>query len=228
MSATTQQLNSYVDEYTPPSAAQTTTQPAAESQDDSAVSQPQDTSANNSQDNSQDNSTNNPQDDFMADSQDNSDNSQVQEEDLEAQNIFFMLDAEEGSDELKEKFLNQLQEVIWNDFLSSDVQLLITEDESVEFEKLNQVVESSPEGPQKETAKDALIEYLEKLIPDLEDIMLEKALDLKADLFVERISGMKEYFTDNQEKLAIIKKAEAEMFEDNWRTAAQTLNEIQE
>lgn len=216
MSATTQQPNSYVDEYTPPSA----TQPVAQQQDDTEVNQTQDRPVNNSQ--------NDPQDEFMVSSRDDSDNTKTQEEDLEAQNIFFMLDAEEGSDELKEKFLNQLQEVIWNDFLSSDVQFLITEDESVEFEKLNQVVESSPEGPQKETAKDALIEYLEKLIPDLEDIMLEKALDLKADLFVERISGMKEYFADNQEKLALIKKAETEMFEDKWRTAAQTLNEIQE
>ena len=212
MSATTQQPNSYVDEYTPPSASQSVTQ----SQDDSEVSQTQDYSTSNSQD------------EIMVTSQNDSDNSKTQDEDLEAQNIFFMLDAEEGSDELKEKFLNQLQEVIWNDFLTSDVQLLITEDESVEFEKLNQVVESSPEGPQKETAKDALIEYLEKLIPDLEDIMLEKALDLKADLFVERISGMKEYFADNQEKLSVISKAEAEMFADNWHTAAQTLNEIQE
>ena len=148
-------------------------------------------------------------------------------EDIESQNIFSMLGVSEGDEELKEKFLDQLQEVIWDDFLTNDVELLLTPDEFTEFKTYKQKVDDS-QGSAQEEAKDAMVEYIEKLVPDLEDIMLEKALDLKADLFVERINGMKEYFAENQEKLAKVSQAEQHMYSDNWKSAAELLNEIQE
>ena len=217
MSATTQP-NSYVDEYTPPA---TTQDPSSQVSAGTDQSDPQASFQNNEPIvTTQENST--------VASQEDTGSSKVQEEDLEAQNIFFMLDAEDGSDDLKERFLNQLQEVIWNDFLNSDVELLLTDEETVSFNKLNTVAEEATDENSKEQAKDKVVEYLEKLIPDLEEIMLEKALDLKADLFVERISGMKDLYTENQEKMDLVLKAESLMFEDKWRSAAQILNSIQE
>ena len=152
----------------------------------------------------------------------------LSDEDIEAQNIFDMLGVANGSEDLKEKFLDQLQEVIWDDFLKNDVQLLLSESENAEFKKFQEKVDSAQEGDAKEKAKDEMVEYLEKLIPDLEEIMLEKALDLKADLFVERISGLKEYFAEKQEQLSKVDEAEKLMFEDKWKSAAETLNAIQE
>lgn len=149
------------------------------------------------------------------------------DEDLESMNIFFMLGAEDGTDEQKEKFLDELQQVIWDDFLSNDVKLLITSDETAEFDRLMQVKNSAQTTDQTESAQDSLVEYLEKLIPDLEDIMLEKALDLKADLFTERIASLKEYNVNNADKLEEIKKAEALMFEDKWKSATLVLNQIE-
>lgn len=149
------------------------------------------------------------------------------DEDLESMNIFFMLGADDGTDEQKEKFLDELQQVIWDDFLSNDVKLLITSDETPEFERLLQAKSSAQTPQETESAQDNLVEYLEKLIPDLEDIMLEKALDLKADLFSERIASLKEYNASNTEMLEKIKEAEALMFEDKWKSATLVLNQIQ-
>lgn len=149
------------------------------------------------------------------------------EEEIEAQNIFYMLDVEEGDEVLKEKFLDQLQEVIWDDFLTSDVELLLTQDELVSFKVYKEKADST-EGDAQEKAKDEMVEYLEKLVPDLEDIMLEKALDLKADLFVERINGMKEYFAEKPDHLAKVAEAEQLMYEDKWKSAASVLNSIKE
>lgn len=156
-----------------------------------------------------------------------SDDKAVSEEDIESQNIFMMLGVEAGDDDLKEKFLNQLQDVIWDDFLGNDVELLLNEAEITEFKVYKNKVDSTQDEAQ-EKAKDEMVEFLEKLVPDLEDIMLEKALDLKADLFAERISGMKEYYAEKPEQLAEVNQAETMMFEDKWKTAAITLNDIKE
>lgn len=201
--ATAQPTNSYVDEYTPPSVddTQDTGTPVIAPLDDlPSATVSTDTAAQEYDD----------------------------DEDLEAQNIFDMLGVSDGSEELKEKFLDQLQEVIWDDFLNNDAKLLLTTEELPEFEKLKANVDAAPEGETKERAKDKLVEYLEGLIPDLEDIMLEKALDLKADLFVERINGMKEYFVSDAAKLEQVRQAETHMFEDRWKSAAELLNTVQE
>jgi hypothetical protein len=150
-----------------------------------------------------------------------------QEEAIESQNIFMMLGVEAGDDDLKEKFLDQLQEVIWDDFLGNDVELLLSEEENTQFKVYKDKVDSAQTESQ-EKSKDEMVDFLEKNIPDLEDIMLEKALDLKADLFAERISGMKEYFSDKPDELSGVNKAESQMLADKWQSAAQTLNNIKE
>lgn len=212
-----QATNSYVDEYVPPtdSPSDNTNDPTMTDASVPEVS----AQANDSTDDSADVLSD---EDFKGSS-----GSNMSDEDIEAQNIFFMLGVEEGDDELKEKFLDQLQEVIWDDFLTNDVELLLTAEEIVEFKTYKEKVDAS-QGDAQESAKDEMVEYLEKLVPDLEDIMLEKALDLKADLFIERINGIKEYFAQNSEKLELVSQAEQLMFEDKWRSSAQALNSIEE
>jgi len=151
-------------------------------------------------------------------------------ETLEDQNIFVMLGVGDGTEELKENFLNELQQVIWDDFLENDVDLLITSDEKVKFDEIlakkdkTDASESTKEASDK--IQDALVAYLETLIPDLEDIMLEKASDLKSDLYAERIISMKEYYANDIENLTLINSAEKMMHEDKWYSSAKVLNEI--
>lgn len=140
---------------------------------------------------------------------------------LEDQNIFHLLGVTDATEEEKEAFLDELQQVIWEDFLENDVELLITEEEMVELRKIMATKEKSELEQQ-----EAIVVYLEKLIPDLEEIMLEKALELKADMVKERIKGMKEYYAGQPEKLDQLTKAESMIAEDQWRAAAEFLNKM--
>lgn len=142
-------------------------------------------------------------------------------ESLEDQNIFYLLGVENGTNEQKETFLDELQQVIWEDFLENDVQLLLTKDE---MSQLQQMTGDDMKKPLME--QEAVVVFLEKLIPDLEEIMLEKALELKADLVKERIAGMRELMSGKTEELAKISDAEQLLNEDKWLSAARLLNTI--
>ncbi len=145
-----------------------------------------------------------------------------QSESLEDQNIFAMLAVEDGTAEEKEAFLDELQQVIWEDFLEYDVRLLITTDEQNELQQIMTAQYGSDLEKQEK-----IIVFLEKLIPDLEDIMLEKALELKADMFFERIAGMREYYANNQAALEQITAAETMAKNDQWSSAIQHINSVQ-
>lgn len=142
-----------------------------------------------------------------------------QNQSLKSQNIFFLLGVTDGTDQEKEAFLDELQQVVWEDFLENDVKLLVTAEEKT---KLDQIM-AQGKGVE---AQEEMVVYLEKLIPDLEEIMLEKALELKADMVKERIVGMREYYAGQTNALAKIGKAEASVAQDKWRQAAETLNAI--
>lgn len=143
---------------------------------------------------------------------------------LEDQNIFSLLGVNDGTEDDREAFLDELQQVIWEDFLENDLQLLVTTDE---YSTLAPLLAKS-DNPDGDLAKqEELVGKLENLIPDLEEIMLEKALELKADLLRERISGMKEFYSGNETSLRSIAEAEASLQQDRWLDAAQTLNQIQ-
>lgn len=142
-------------------------------------------------------------------------------ESLDDQNIFYMLDAEDGSEEQKNQFLDELQQIIWEDFLENDTKLLLTTDESTQ---LSQLVGNDFTKPLIE--QDQAIDFLERLIPDLEDLMLEKALQLKGELFRERIASLKELYVDEPARLEIVERAELFTDQDKWFSAAKTLNEM--
>lgn len=140
---------------------------------------------------------------------------------LADQNIFYLLGISQTPDADKEKFLDELQKVIWEDFLAKDLELLITEEEMAEFKKISAKTFSSEDERQS-----AMIEYLEKLIPDLEKIMLDKALELKGDMFKERLKEFELAYASEPVKLARIKQAQVLVGEDDWRGAAQILNSV--
>lgn len=145
-----------------------------------------------------------------------------QSQTLEDQNIFFLLGVEDVADEEKEAFLDELQQVIWEDFLENDVQLLITENENVE---LQQIMDKS--YPSDLDKQEAIVVYLEKLIPDLEEVMLEKAMDLKREMVDERLVSMREVFATDAATLQTIDQAASLIQQDKWRDAAEMLNGLE-
>lgn len=140
---------------------------------------------------------------------------------LEDQNIFVLLGVEDGSDEQKEAFLDELQQVIWEDFLENDVELLLTEQEMTDLRAILDKPTAEEAQKQEET-----VVFLEKLIPDLEEIMLEKALELKEDMVRERLLGLREFFSDDTQKLARLNEVETLMNQNKWNDAAKAMNSL--
>lgn len=142
-------------------------------------------------------------------------------ESLESQNIFDLLGVNDGSDADKEAFLDELQQVIWQDFLDNDLQLLLTKEE------LTQVKTLQAKTPDVAKQQEEIVTFLENLIPDLEDIMLEKALELKREMVRERIEGLREYLASQPEKLTQLQVAEDLIKQNKWASATGILNKAQ-
>lgn len=140
---------------------------------------------------------------------------------LERQNIFDLLGIADGNDADKEKFLDELQQVIWLDFLDRDVRLLLTEEEVATVTQLRGINMQAKLEEQEE-----LVTYLEKLIPDLEDIMLEKAIELKEEMVRERVSGLRELYQGQSEKLMVLSEVEKLMDAGDWSQVAPKLNSL--
>jgi oligoribonuclease NrnB/cAMP/cGMP phosphodiesterase (DHH superfamily) len=121
---------------------------------------------------------------------------------LEDQNIFDLVGDSDGTLEEREKFLDELQKVVWDDFLDNDVELLLTEEE---LRPLESIV--TRQDIDQITKQQDIVKYLESKIPDLEEIMMEKALKLKEDLLQERIAGMEQFYADKPTALEKIKDA---------------------
>ncbi len=144
---------------------------------------------------------------------------ETDEQSLETQNIFVLLGVTDSSQEEKEAFLDELQQVVWEDFLEHDLELLITQEEKSKVDEM--LADSTDQAMQEE-----LVIFLEKLIPDLEEIVYEKALELKSDMVEERIAGMKEYYQGSTQAMEKIDQAEKLIEQGQWRSAAEVLNAI--
>lgn len=135
---------------------------------------------------------------------------------LEDQNIFVMLGIDQIPEKEKESFLDELQQVIWEDFVENDTKLLLTQEEYSQFSALANKTYANENEKQ-----GTLIDFVEKLIPDLEKIMLEKALELKEEMFRERVKELQRSKPDMAEKL---KQVDAAMAAGKWFTASSAIN----
>lgn len=138
---------------------------------------------------------------------------------LADQNIFEMLGVTTGTPEQREQFLDELQQVIWEDFIEHDTKLLLTDSEQAEMQAL---LAANPDNSLEQQEK--VVVFLEKIIPDLEEIMLEKALSLKEEMARERLKALRELHRDNADQLVTIDRAEQLMDQQQWRAASTALN----
>lgn len=140
---------------------------------------------------------------------------------LADQNIFAMLGVTTGTPEQHEQFLDELQQVIWEDFIEHDTTLLLTDAEQAE---LKTIMQATPDKSLEQ--QEQAVVFLEKLIPDLEDIMLEKALQLKEEMARERLKALRELHRNDTDKLATVDRAEQLMSQEQWRSASEALNSL--
>jgi hypothetical protein len=139
-------------------------------------------------------------------------------EELKAQNIFEMLGLAKISDEEKNQFLDELESMIWDDFVVHDLELLLT---SEEYAGAREILDKPNQDDEK---KEALIAYLDKLIPDLDEVLYEKALELKSEMLAERLSKMKD--GADQATLDKVKEAENLISQNRWKSAVSLLNQL--
>lgn len=142
---------------------------------------------------------------------------------LEDQNIFILLGVQNLAEEEKEEYLALLEDDIWQDFFDHDVQYLIPTEQHAE---LRNNILSKPDMIM--TSFDEAIVFLEKLIPDLEDIMLEKALELKVYAFLWRLEKIQELYSDDQEEYKAVAQARALSNDNKWASAAELVSGLHE
>lgn len=140
-------------------------------------------------------------------------------EELKSQNIFEMLGIMNISDSEKNQFLDELETMIWDDFIFHDLELLLT---SEEYVGARQILDDQVKKDDEK--KEALIIYLEKLIPDLDEVLYEKALELKSEMMGERLAKMKE--STDEAILSKVKEAENMISQNLWKSAASLLNQL--
>lgn len=131
-----------------------------------------------------------------------------------------MLGVTDGTPEQREQFLNELQAVIWDDFIDHDTKLLLTEDEQ---KQLSSILQPDPKLPENQ---EKAVVYLETLVPDLEEIMLEKALQLKEEMVRERLKAMQELHRNDADKSGKLSQVEQMMGENRWKSATDLLNSV--
>lgn len=142
-------------------------------------------------------------------------------EPIEEQNIFELLGVSAADDAEKEAFLDELQQALWDDFLEKDVELLVNPQQLQQIRDIQNRTELADTQRQEQ-----LVQKVEEIVPDIEEIMLEKALQLKEDMVKERLSGMKDYFKDRPTDLATIAEAESLIKTGKWQSAARLLNTL--
>ncbi len=142
-------------------------------------------------------------------------------EQLIDQNIFYLLGIHESGEEEKDKFLEELQQVIWEDFLENDLEKLLTTEQKPQVDEV--LSDAKLEDLDKQ---EKVLELLEEMIPDLDELMKEKALEFKQDLVMDRVNDMKSSFQQDSVALAKIAQAETEFEQGNWKAGSILLNEV--
>lgn len=140
---------------------------------------------------------------------------------LQDQNIFELLGIADGTDQEKEAFLDEVQQVIWEDFLENDLELMVTEEE---YNKAKMILDDNTLSEIER--QERIINYLEQLIPDLEGIMLDKALELKEEMVKERLIALKKLYSDDPERLAKIEQIKRHFQDNLWRSGCVVLNTL--
>lgn len=150
-----------------------------------------------------------------------SNDEEVNQEDLESQNIFTMLGLEHLEETEKEAFLADLEQLIWDNFIEVELPLLLNSEQKAQAEQI-----LADNSKTEDERKEALLVYVEKFIPNLEEVMYKKALSLKKEMFEERLKKMRDQATEenNLSLIADLDQIRELVAADRYKTATELLN----
>jgi hypothetical protein len=141
-------------------------------------------------------------------------------EKLQKMSIFEMLGVE-GTEEEKEAFLSEVQDVIWQDVVENDLAPLLSEAEMDEVDAM-----LNDESANEDTKRDYLFDLILKKVPNAEEVLLERTMQLKSDLLHERFHGMQQFFANNPEAMQKLEVAHGHIDADEHEEAVALLNEL--
>ena len=143
------------------------------------------------------------------------------EEALENQNIFTMLDIKDQDETEREKFLEELENLIWDNFIEVELPLLLNSEEKNQADQI--LADTSKTEDER---KEALLVYLEKFIPNLDEVMYKKALTLKKEMVEERLAKMRRQADEehNLNLMADLDQIQELIKAGRYKTAVELLN----
>lgn len=139
---------------------------------------------------------------------------------LQKMSIFEMLGVV-GTEEEKEAFLTEVQDVIWQDVVENDLAPLLDEAELNEVEAM-----LNDEQASEDVKRDYLFDMILKKVPNAEEVLLSRTMQLKSDLLHERLHGMQQFFTGNEAALQKLEVAHGHIDAEQHDEAVTVLNEL--
>jgi hypothetical protein len=150
-----------------------------------------------------------------------SDDNSVNEENLESQNIFNMLGLENLEETEREAFLADLEQLIWDNFIDVELALLLNSEQKAQADLI-----LADNSKTEDERKEALLVYIEEFIPNLEEVMYNKALSLKKEMFEERLKKVRDQATEdnNLSLIADLDQIQELITAGRYKTATELLN----
>lgn len=149
-----------------------------------------------------------------------------QVESLSSLNIFFLLGAQNLPQAEQDRYLEELQNVVWDNFISYDIHQFPEVNQQEVANVLAKYNKANLSTEDKLAQQEEILLLLEKYLPNLEDIILQKALQLKQQLVQERLLALKEKYADNQQASQQLMQAENLLQQEAWSAAAEILNSL--
>jgi len=117
--------------------------------------------------------------------------------------------------------LADLEKLIWENFIEVELPLLLNSEEKAQADQI--LANNAKPEPER---KEELLVYVEKFIPNLEEIMYKKALTLKKEMFEERIKKMRQQATEenNLSLVADLDQIQELIAAGRYKTATELLN----
>lgn len=139
---------------------------------------------------------------------------------IQNMSIFDMLGVE-GTEEEKELFLTQIQDIIWQDVVETDLAPLLSDAELDEVEAF-----LSNDQKSDDEKRDHLFGLIIDKVPNAESVLLTRTMQLKSDLLMERLEGMKEYFKNDTAAQSKLAEAQKHIEMQQHGEAVALLNEL--
>ena len=139
---------------------------------------------------------------------------------LQRMDIFDILGAQ-GTNEEKEAFLEELQDVIWQEVFEKHVSEKLTDDDVKAVEGI-----IADEAMEDDAKRVKLFEMLRDKVPDLDSILLDRTVQLKADMLQQRLEGMKEFYASNADATGKLSQAEQMWGAEQYQEMVDLLNTL--